>query len=76
MKPLRLARRDMTRAQFDRALAQRGFARVGLGIMGYYFRDTTGRTTTHFGATVNPKTMTILRRETLANLIQLRKNSK
>ena len=65
--------RDLTQKQFERALEAEGFERLPGPLP--YFRDTTGRISrdTHVGGIVNPTTWRIMRRATLANLIQRRK---
>ena len=62
------AKRDMTRAQFKAALARNGFESV----MGMWFTDTTGQTSTAFGAIITRQGV-VRRRETLAHIIAKRR---
>lgn len=62
--------RDMTRKQFNDALARHGFKQDVLPV---YFKDTTGVCpSVCIGATLNLQTHKIDRRATIASLIQYR----
>lgn len=61
--------RDMTQAQFDAALKRNLFVPE---IGSLWFRDADGRTRTHYGAVLDPRTMRINRRATLARIMRQR----
>ena len=61
--------RDMTKAQFDAALKRNSFVPE---IGGSWFRDAAGRTRTHYGAVLDPRTMKMNRRATLARIMRQR----
>ena len=74
MEVVKVMARDMTQRQFAEALRRNGFEQLNGGLMVYYFKDTTGVAPgAVFGATVDPDTMNILRRATVARLLRDRK---